>query len=244
MGDPRGDRWRSEAERADNEARNEEAGALSAGRLGAPERARSGLPGCRILGLVAVVALAVATLTPAVERLAVGYAEPAGIEPAEAIVVLGGAFTPDGWLDAVSLHRLVEGMRLYRQGLAPLLVLSGSTPKVGPSEPEVRARLARDLGMPPAAILTVVGANTTYEESVLVAAALRPRGLRSILLVTGPLHLVRARAVFERAGFTVHPAPAIEIPLDAKNPPGRIGVARMLVQEIVGRAYYRLRGYL
>ena len=233
-----------EAGGANNGARKEDAGALTAGRLGAPERARSGVPGCRILGVVAVAVLAVATLTPTVGRFAVGYAEPAGIEPAEAIVVLGGSFTPDGWLDPASLHRLVEGMRLYRQGLAPLLVLSGSTPKVGPSEPEVRARLARDLGIPPAAILTVVGANTTYEESVLVAAALLPRGLRSILLVSGPLHLVRARAVFERAGFTVHSAPAVEIPLGAKDPPGRVAVARMLLQEIVGRTYYRLRGYL
>jgi uncharacterized SAM-binding protein YcdF (DUF218 family) len=217
---------------------------LTAGRLGAPRRARSGLRGCRILGVVAVVALAVATLTPAVERLAVGYAERATIEPAEAIVVLGGGFTRDGWLDAASLHRLVEGMRLYRQGLAPLLVLSGSTPKVGPSEPEIRARLGRDLGIPPTAILTVVGANTTYEESVRIGAALQPRGLRTILLVTEPLHLVRARAVFERAGFTVHPAPAVEIPLDAENPPGRVAVARMLAQEIVGWAYYRVRGYM
>jgi uncharacterized SAM-binding protein YcdF (DUF218 family) len=210
----------------------------------APTRARLRLAGYRILGAIALLTLGAVAFTPVAGGLALRYAEPAGIEPAEAIVVLGGAFTPDGWLDAVSLHRLVEGMRLYRQGLAPLLVLSGSSPKVGPSEPEVRARLARDLGIPAAAILTVVGANTTYEESVLVAAALRPRGLRSILLVSGPLHLVRARAVFERAGFTVHPAPAVEIPLDAENPPGRMAVARMLVQEIVGRAYYRLRGYM
>jgi len=79
---------------------------------------------------------------------------------------------------------------------------------------------------------------------VRVSAALRPRGIRSILLVSGPLHLVRARAVFERAGFAVHAAPAVEIPLDANSPAGRITVARLLAQELVGWLYYRIQGYV
>jgi uncharacterized SAM-binding protein YcdF (DUF218 family) len=203
-------------------------------------RSRKGLRGCRILGAVAIILVAAAAYTPAVGQLARRYAEPAQIAPADAIVVLGGSFRPDGWLDAASLHRLVEGMRLYRQGLAPLLVLSGGRLAAGPSEPEIRAKLARELGIPPDAILTVIGAKTTREESVKVDAALRPRGFRSILLVTGPLHLVRARAVFERAGFTVHAAPVPEIPLDAKAPDERLWVARLLAQEIVGWLYYRL----
>ena len=207
-------------------------------------RARPSLRGCRILGALAVALLATATLTPSVEWLAARYAEPAWIAPADAVVVLGGTFGPDGWLDAASLHRLVEGMRLYRQGLAPLLVLSGGTPPVGPSEPEIRAQLARELGIPPAAILTVIGANTTHEEGVKVDAALRPRGVRSILLVSGPLHLVRARAVFERQGFVVHPAPAKEIPLGARGPGSRIAVARLLAQEVLGWLYYHLQGYV
>jgi uncharacterized SAM-binding protein YcdF (DUF218 family) len=208
------------------------------------ERRRAGLLGCRLLGTVTVVLFAVATLTPAVGWLAIRYAEPARIEPANAIVVLGGAFSSNGWLDSASLHRLVEGMRLHHRGLAPLLVLSGTTPPVGPSEPEIRARLARDLGIPPTAILTVIGANTTREESLQVAAALQPRGLRSVLLVSGQLHLVRARRAFERAGFEVHAAPALEIPLDAETAAGRMVVARLLAQEVGGWLYYRLQGYL
>jgi len=90
----------------------------------------------------------------------------------------------------------------------------------------------------------VIGANTTHEEGVKVDAALRPRGMRSILLVSGPLHLVRARAVFERQGFVVYPAPAKEISLDARLPGQRIAVARLLAQEALGWLYYRLQGYV
>ena len=71
----------------------------------------------------------------------------------------------------------------------------------------MRARRARELGVPPAVILPVIGANTTHEEAVRVGAALRARGARSILLVSDPLHLVRARAAFAREGFDVRPAP-------------------------------------
>ncbi len=77
-----------------------------------------------------------------------------------------------------------------------------------------------------------------------MAAALRPRGLRSILLVSGQLHLVRARRAFERAGFEVHAAPALEIPLDAETAAGRMAVARLLAQEVGGWLYYRLQGYM
>jgi len=216
---------------------------MSAAVRGDGGRTHTGLPGCRLLGAAAILAFAVIAFTPAVEWLAVRYAEPARIERADAIVVLGGAFGPGEWLDASSLSRLVEGMRLYRRGLAPLLVLSGGTPRVGPPEPEIRARLARDLGLPDSAILPVLGAHTTYDESLRVRAALRPRGVRSILLVTGPLHLVRARTVFERAGFAVWPAPAPEVPLDAESAAGRFTVARTLAQELLGWLYYHVVGY-
>jgi uncharacterized SAM-binding protein YcdF (DUF218 family) len=210
----------------------------------APGGTHRGLRGCRILGAVALALLAAAALTPSVEWLATRYAPPAQLAPADAIVTLGGAFRPDGWLDEMSHRRLVYGILLYRQGLAPLLVLSGTTPPVGPSEPEVRARLARDLGVPSGAILPVIGANTTREEALRVGAELRPRGVRSILLVSSPLHLVRARAVFERQGFAVHAAPAEDAPLHAEKPGSRLVLTRYLAQELVGWLYYRLVGYL
>ena len=86
----------------------------------------------RVLGLATLGLLTVAALTPIVEWLATRYAEPARIAPADAIVVLGGDFRPDGWLDTASCAAWSTGIALYRQGLAPLLVLSGSTPEGRP----------------------------------------------------------------------------------------------------------------
>jgi uncharacterized SAM-binding protein YcdF (DUF218 family) len=210
----------------------------------ARDRAPSGLRRCRIVGAAALLLVAVAGLTPAANRLAARYAEPEQLIPSDAIVVLGGDFTPDGWLDTAGSRRLLHGILLYRRGLAPLLVLSGGTPRGGPSEAEMRERIAREMGVPPGSTLAVVGANTTREEAVLVGAALRPRGVRSILLVSGPFHLVRARAVFARQGLEVRTAPVEDVFLGAQKPGSRLVLARALAQEVAGWLYYRLVGAL
>jgi len=195
---------------------------------------------CRIIGAVALSALAAATLTPLPKWLASHYAERPRLELADAIVVLGSGLLNDSLGDP-SLQRVIHGIRLQRRGLAPLLVVTGETPPAGPSEPEIRARLARDLGVPPAAIITVGGVHTTHEEAIAADAALRPRGVRSVLLVSSSLHLVRARKVFEREGFQVFPAPADNSRGSAAD--GRLAVTRALARELAGYVYYRLMGY-
>jgi uncharacterized SAM-binding protein YcdF (DUF218 family) len=210
----------------------------------AHDRAPSGLRGCRIVGAAALLLVAVAGLTPAANRLAARYAEPEQLVPSDAIVVLGGDFTPDGWLDTAGSRRLLHGILLYHRGLAPILVFSSGTPRDGPSQAEVRERIAREMGVPPGSTLAVVGANTTREEAVLVGAALRARGGRSILLVSGPFHLVRARGVFARQGLEVRTAPVEDVFLEAEKPGSRLVLARALAQEAAGWLYYRLVGAL
>jgi uncharacterized SAM-binding protein YcdF (DUF218 family) len=223
---------------------------LSAGRLAGRTAAPGGLTltatvllTCRILGAIVLAALAVAALTPASEWLAASYAERARLEPADAVVVLGGGFAR-GSLGDRSLQRLVHGVRLQRQGLAPLLVLSGEAPAGGPSEPEVRAQFARNLGVPSAAIVGLPGANTTREEALRARAVLEPRGVRTILLVSNSLHLARARAVFEREGFQVLPAPADNSLSFGSAGAQRLAVTRDLLRELAGQVYYRMAGHL
>lgn len=197
---------------------------------------------CRILGAAVLGVVAIAALTPLPMWIAARYAEPPRLAPADAVVVLGGGLV-GGSLSEASLQRMVEGLRLQRRGLAPLIVFTGEPSPGGPSEPEIRARLARELGVPPEVILTAT-ANTTHEEARAAAALLRPLGRRTVLLVTGSLHLVRARGAFEREGFEVLPAPADQLPTVGSDTGERLTAARGLVRELVARGYYRLAGYL
>ena len=197
---------------------------------------------CRIIGALALSALAVTTLTPLPTWLSARYAAQPRLAPADAIVVLGGGFA-NGALGDPSLQRVVHGIQLQRTGLAPLLVLSGAASPNGSSEPEVRAKLARDLGVPSGAIVTQT-ATTTRDEARVAAALLRPRGVHSVLLVTDSLHLVRARGVFERAGFEVLPAPADQSFVFGSVARERLAMAHALARELAGWLYYRLAGYL
>jgi uncharacterized SAM-binding protein YcdF (DUF218 family) len=194
--------------------------------------------GLRPLGLAGLLVFAVAAFTPLANLLNSWMGGVPTLEPADAIVVLGrGGTDSDGVLTNRSLRRVLHGIGLYGDGLAPELVLSGSV-----EETRVRATLAHGLGVPAGAILTVAPAHTTREEAKLLRGLLLPRGRRRVLLVADPIDMPRARAVMERAGFTVLPAPTAAT--GPSEPEARLGLLRDIVIELGGWTYYRLTGVL
>jgi len=198
----------------------------------------------RLVGLAGVALFVTTAFTPLPNLLSRWAGSPAEPEASDAIVVLGGSVWPDGVLSNSSMRRTLHGIGLYRRGLAPLLVFLGPARAAGPREAEVRAALARELGIPPEAILTEGDARTTREEALRVKALLSPRGIRRILLVTDPLHMWRARRVFQGAGFEVHAAPVADFPTAEAGPGGRLNLMSRVLEELFARLYYRVAGYL
>lgn len=203
----------------------------------------------RALGLAAAVLFLTAAFTPLpnlVDHLLMRSFP--GPQPGDAIVALGAGVSPEGILGDSSLRRAVHAMRLYRRGLAPLVVFSGPRGAAGPPEAEVRAALARELGLPAGAILTEATARTTREEALRIAGLLRPRGVRRIILVTETQHMIRAQRLFEEVGFAVSAA----LPDDGSPPTGlgmggpedQLMLARYVIGEFIARLYYRAAGYL
>ena len=194
--------------------------------------------GLRLLGLACLLVFAIAAFTPLATYLNGWMAGVPRLEPSDAIVVLGrGGADTDGVLTNRSLRRLLHGVDLYRNGLASLLVLSGSA-----DEMRARSSLARGLGVPGAAILSPASARTTREETEELRKLLFPLGRRSILLVADPIDMPRARALMERAGFTVRPAPTAAT--GPSGPEARLGLLRDLLTELSAWALYRLTGAL
>lgn len=177
-----------------------------------------------------MVAFLIIAFTPLPNLLHGWLSIPQREGPAGAIVVLGGS---------ESERRAILGIRLYRQGLAPLVTFSGT-----PYEVQTRKTLARDLGVPPEAILTEPTVHTTREEALKVGALLHARGIHRILLVTDALAMRRARRVFERAGFEVLPAPSIGAGNSMGPPQKQVEFALTVAEETAAYLYYRLMGYL
>jgi len=196
----------------------------------------------RGIGGATVALFAALAFTPLSNRLHGVLVPPAGPpEPAAAIVVLGSG-VGNGVLSDSSLRRALGGVVLFRQGLAPLLVMLGQGGKT--SEADVRVRLAQDLGVPATALLADPRGRTTRDEARVSWEDLAPRGMRRILLVTGSEHMPRAAALFRRAGFEVVEAPVEELSSTVGQPQARLEMVRVLLRELLARAYYRVAGYL
>ena len=195
----------------------------------------------RIAGAAGVVGFATCAFTPfpnVIARAASGPPAELRGGAAEAIVVLGGGLRADGSLTGSSLRRLVHGVLLQRARVAPRLVLLGSR-----EEAELRARLARELGVPTESTVTITEAQTTREEVIRVRQVMPP-GRRTIVLVTDSQHMLRAWRLFEKLDFAVQPAPADDVSNPAILPEDRLRLARRVIEEIAARTYYRLAGYL
>ena len=194
--------------------------------------------------LVAVVFLSV-TLTPLSNFAGRIFTPAPERKPSDAIVVLAGGLKHGGSLQEESLRRAIAGIEVYKQGLAPILVLSGRNRlnEPQPTEAEQRSKLAQTMGIPAEAILKEETANTTREEAVRISRLLMHRGLRRILLVTASLHLRRAKLAFESTGLEVFPVPSDDYPAAAISPEDRLRLAGAIVRESTALAYYRLAGY-
>ena len=98
--------------------------------------------------------------------------------------------------------RVALGVGLYREGAAPLLVMSGGG--AGPvAEAAVMRDLAREAGVPEAALLVEAESRNTFENAANTARLLNAAGKSRVILVSDRLHLPRAARVFRRAGLEI-----------------------------------------
>jgi len=199
----------------------------------------------RGLGILIIIACLIVALTPVSNFAGKKFAILPDKKPADAIVVLGAGLMNAGSLQDESLRRVIAGIDLYKQGLAPLIVLSGGARRddMQHTEAQQRSILAQTMGIPAEAILKEETSNTTREEAVRISRLLRHRGLRKILLVTESLHLRRAKAVFESAGLEVFPATSDDYSVSAISAKDRLWLASRIIEESAALAYYRLAGY-
>jgi len=128
--------------------------------------------------------------------------------PADAIVVFGARAEPDGTCSEALADRVRTGCRLYHEGYAARLILSGGPGAGAVHETEAMKRFAMDLGVPAGAIvLDPYGVNTraTCENTPRI---LDPLGARRILAVSTWYHLPRIKMTYQRIGVEAYTVPA------------------------------------
>jgi uncharacterized SAM-binding protein YcdF (DUF218 family) len=136
---------------------------------------------------------------------------------APAIVVLGGALNmPSGSHSLAEItsssDRLLEALRLYRVGKAPLIVASsGDNPLLSKAgnmhNAEAMRSILEEWGAPSSAILVEDASINTRENALFTRSLLEQRGIGRVLLVTSAIHMPRAASAFRKVGFDVFPVP-------------------------------------
>ena len=99
-------------------------------------------------------------------------------------------------------RRLELAIELFRQGAAPVLLLSGGGSGIEP-EAEIMRRMTLAWGVPATVLLVETASRDTLGNARYSAALLLARDWRRIVLVTDHTHLLRAGLLFRLAGLEV-----------------------------------------
>jgi uncharacterized SAM-binding protein YcdF (DUF218 family) len=226
---------------------------------GRPRRAAA-LACSGIIGLLALASMPVGTalLRSLEDDFAPVAAEVA--PAADAIVVMGGVTSPavpprldvdvgDGF------DRLLHGVRLWRAGKAPVIILSGGAiarlEGSDVTEASRLQRLALEYGVRPDALLLEERSRTTRENALYVAELATRRGIRRVLLVTSAAHMRRSLGAFRAVGLEAIPAPTDIRVVAVPFQPGvvlpsldALGYSTRALKEYVGWWVYRARGWV
>jgi uncharacterized SAM-binding protein YcdF (DUF218 family) len=137
--------------------------------------------------------------------------------PADAIVVLGAA-QYNGRPSPVLRARLDHALRLYREGLAPRMVVTGG---VGRGDTTSEATVARQYllsrKVPPAAVIAQPQGRSTQASMTAVAEWLESVHLKRVILVSDPFHMFRLRLEARRTGLEAYTSPTESSPI-SDNP--------------------------
>lgn len=152
--------------------------------------------------------------------------------PVDAIVVLGAA-QYDGEPSPVFAGRLDHALELWTEGLAPLIVTTGSNQEGDRfTEGFAGFEYLRFAGVPEDALLVVTDGSSTWEQLAATARQLRRLGLDSVLLVSDPYHALRLTQIAGEVGLEA----------EVSSTDGRTSL-RNLLRETAAVSLGRMLGY-
>jgi uncharacterized SAM-binding protein YcdF (DUF218 family) len=188
--------------------------------------------------------------------------------PADAIVILGGGTRnnePPRIIPDLSDRgdRLIYGAKLYQDGAAPKIILTGGRIQWyggDSSEAESMATILELFGIPREDMILESRSLNTHDNAIFTKEILQREQLKRILLVTSAAHMPRSLAIFRRAKIDAIPAPADLMVSDRNLIESRyskqsrilsliptsesLDFTTQALKEYIGMFIYRLRGWL
>lgn len=114
----------------------------------------------------------------------------------DVILVLGNPAKADGSIGPLAESRVLEGIRQYRAGVAPRLLMTGGAVQNQFVEAQVMQQFAQSQGVPASAILAEGQSRNTIQNAYYSYKILQAHNWTSALVVSSPTHLRRASLIF------------------------------------------------
>lgn len=164
---------------------------------------------------------------------------------ADAVVVFAGGVGESGRAGGGAQERLKQAVDLYQAGYAPSLILSSGYVYSFKEAEQMRA-LAIDQGVPADRIVLELQATNTFENVSYVAAILRQRQWRSLLLVSSPYHMRRATLTWQKVApeMTVVAVPPQRSQFYDHTRGASLEQVRGILQEYTAIVVYWWRGWI
>lgn len=189
---------------------------------------------------------------------------------ADVIVVLGGGTEPNipprSMVEMNSAgDRVTYAFKLYQEGAAPTLILSGGNidflEESSSTPAQNMAGMLEMLGVPEDALILQDKSENTEQDAMYSCKIIQEQGFEKVILVTSAFHMPRSVALFEAQGCKVIPAPADfsitesgwqklwhpspeEFVLNLVPQYSNLSAVSKVMKEYIGMAYYQLSGVL
>ncbi len=157
------------------------------------------------------------------------------VQKSDAIVILGNKVELNGTPSPTLASRLEKGAELYKQGVAPLVIVSGGLGREGFKEGDVMRDYLVARGVATEAIIVDNNGLDTYMTAQNTKKIFDEKKLNSALVVSNYFHISRARLALKRVG--------IDPVYSAHGHYFWIGDVRSVPREVAGYVYYVLRKY-
>ena len=126
---------------------------------------------------------------------------------ADAAIVLGAAVW-DKELSPVFRERVNHALNLYRSGKVRKIIFTGGQGNNNePTESSAARQYATERGIPEEDILIEESSHTTYENLFYAKQVADAQHLKTILIVSDPLHMKRAVVMARDIGLEAYPSP-------------------------------------
>ena len=174
----------------------------------------------------------------------------------DAVVILAGGLRPGDPSGGrpepteATYSRLINGVRIFKENSAPLLVLQGTSRAYLESDAVVMADLAEQLGVARSKIIIETASRNTLEHAVELRKLLPAGHAMRLGIVTSAMHMPRSLMVF---GWSFPGCVLVPIAVDYRHLALRwtlddlfpswdsCGISQNALHEIIGMAWYVLK---